>query len=284
MRWIWTVIFGLIASLSVPATEVSLQYTNPPVGTLAVESSQTLMEFKLNAKAPNGDIKNSFEQSVSGSKKREATVLAAGTDAPSKVKVHYELFEQKFSRTGMDPKTREEPVNGKTFVVESKDAGITATNEKGEAVSADEEKSLRVDLRILFQSPNRFAQLFGGKKFNPGQSVEISDELREDLIGGGTNGMKIITFALVFKETRTINGMECAVFTQDVRMGKKDKTLSLSVELHGETVVGMANCWPVAVKLSGPILIGGEQGDGANKVTMEGQGKMLVSWEVSYGK
>ena len=87
-----------------------------------------------------------------------------------------------------------------------------------------------------------------GKTATKGEALKVPKELLSEIFGEGDDSakeMEVTTFTLTLKGTETIAEQECAVFAVKVVMkGEPEEGLEFKMELKGEVVVGIRNCWP----------------------------------------
>ena len=287
------VLIALLLNLSASAhsaedeTKIDFQPLQP--GTSVHETSR--MELAFSIQGEKGDAKKTvLEQKQSGLKKRTLTLLERAPDGVEKLQAVYETYTQQLERTGIEPQTRHDPVEGKTYSVlraasEATNAKLEITDEKKAEPPAAEIKTVTRDLRQAYASAARFASLLKDVALTPGQKIDVPDEVKDELAGGtGPGGMQAEAYNLTFKEMRENKkeNRQEAVFTLEMKLAKAEPAFKMSVEMKGELVYRRLDGAPLSITLNGPVTISGAQGDGETRTQLSGGGTLKVEVVTEY--
>jgi hypothetical protein len=138
----------------------------------------------------DGQVMQEGPQPMTREEERETTILAVDDDAATKIKVSFPV-----ARGAQGGMPMNEPVQGKTYIVDDSGAMLAVTSESGGAVSALESDFLTNEFDDL-SDPDEFVELLNGKSLEAGQTVEVDAETARDLFNDET--MTVEKFTLTF--------------------------------------------------------------------------------------
>lgn len=289
MGYRYVVLCVLCAVFAVSAQSVKFEAVVAPDDSNWVVKEMYETEMNMSIKV-QGNVVQSGTQKSHHTRERKDTVLEAGKDCVTKLKVEYRT-NTKTELGPMGDKSMDEPVSGKTYIVQAKSGKISAAYaEGGEKPSKEEMAVIMMDHKALGKK-TAVIRILKGKQVKSGKKMDVPKDLAKELLGGQEGGFEIQKFAMTFKSTQEVSGFECAVFDIVVKMGgdpmksqkQANAKMEFKVDLKGEMVVGVKNCLLVSLNLKGPISLNAAQRtpDG-QKVEMSGEGTMAVDNQYQY--
>ncbi|GEM_PF-3061225 len=215
-------------------------------------------------------------------KVRQETVLSVKDDAVTKMKVAFgEMKTSEVQAEGVE-KNSESPLSGRTFILEAGADGLSATDESGKAVDEETLKELKDNYK-RFGKPDRFFKLFDGKTVRVGDKIDVAREIVVETMTDGKSQLEAFTFTL--KELRQEQGVECAVVDVALKLkGQPQPAMTFAAELKGELIVEVKTCWPLSMRLEGPMTITGAQEQDGQQIDFDGKGTMRIRVTAKYGK
>jgi hypothetical protein len=217
-------------------------------------------------------IIQSVDQKRSRSQKKLVTVLAAGDDGPTKVKVEYRTAEESDGS-----ETKKDLTVGKTYLVVRDGEKLRVTDTAGKLSSDKEAQIVAADHRDLGR---RFplAKILDGKRITVGNCAEFDAEKARQLMNIPATVGKVDRFAITLTGTRQQDGIRCAVF--DIEIQIRSEGINSVIDVKGEYLVAIDSCQLVSLNLTGPVTISGKR----QNVTVAGRGTLRISTSVRYEK
>ncbi|MCW8128970.1 MAG: hypothetical protein KIS92_01170 [Planctomycetota bacterium] len=250
----------------------------PKAGATRTEVADLSLDMKIDASV-GGKVVNSQTMAQKEHKKFKSTVLELTENEPSKVRVEFEEYKADDGAPAGAPA----PELNKAYVVERKDGKVSVAAEKGGDLSEAEKAFLDKEFK-RFGKSDSFAKFLNGKALKAGEKLKISEEDARTLFDmSGEEGMKLDECSLVFKGLEKFEAGEAAVFESKLLISKVDEGgLKMNMEITGPIAVDPKTCWPVSMKIGGPIVIGGAMKKGEITIDMGGGGAMKMTRAATY--
>ncbi len=270
------------ASAAAAPAGTTITFTVPKPGTKLEEKDAMAMNFSI-AATQNG--KNVMNANIANKQAHDSAkeVLASNDVGPTKVRISYTRREETETNIRGKEHTKKSPLEGNTYVVERKGDEVTVTREDGKKVSKKEADEVKKDNHDLGK-PDPFRKLLPDRPLVKGEKIDASKDAIRDLFSNGEDDAKPMDVAsaeLVFQGTKSDGKHTAAMFDMKVAVtGHPDKTMGLQMQLVGTVSVDVATGWPIAVSMSGPLVVNGE--DAAHHVQISGEGKMTMSADYTY--
>lgn len=250
---------------------VTFKKVLPRPGLIRISTESTVMTFSIS------DGARTLKTSTTGSKRKSEKLLAVLGSTATKLEVTYHKLAKVEVQNG---KTRNvpSPLVGKTYVVEAKDGNTVVSARAGKPVPAAEQALVAEDYRSLGK-PNfmldglpsgpiqigarvpsmeeamkkSFIQSMGGK---PGEQWQISDPV-VTLTGRGR-----------------AEGAQVAFLTFEMAMTMSQPGgFSMTMHMKGTVTIRLADGWPIAMIMSGPMDIMGTKNAGQMNMSQRTQYK-----------
>jgi hypothetical protein len=260
------------------AEDVTFTYAPPKAGEKNTQTVETVMDVKVNVKA--ADTSKTLVQFLQQTTRRRETVLEAGAPTPKKVGVEYLQDDHRSSGTSGDA-VQATPIAGKNYIVTLLNGKPRVTDDEGDLPQIPEIEMVGADYFEFGTIPRSIA-LFKDNTFTVGKKTQIDDKVaRGVFVPGGS----IRDLVLTLKDVRKKQPFDTAIFAAEMIYEKNDGPLKFEVALKGEIVIGTSNCWPVSIKLDGPVTVSGtEKGrTTGEEITAKGSGNMKHTITTQYG-
>lgn len=272
------------ASAAVPAVPAgtTVTFTVPKAGTKLDEKDAMSMNFSI-AATQNG--KNVMNANVTNKQAHDSAkeVLASNSVGPTKVRITYTRREETETNIRGKEHTKKSPLEGNTYVVERKGDEVLVTREDGKKISKKETDEVKKDNHDLGK-PDPFRKMLPDHALTKGEKIEPSKDAIRDLFSNGEEDAKpmdVDKAELVFQGTKSDGKHTAAVFDMKIGVtGYPDKTMGMQMQLVGTLSIDVATGWPLAVSMSGPLVVKGD--DAAHHVQISGEGKMTMSADYTY--
>jgi hypothetical protein len=170
------------------------------------------------------------------------------------------------------------PVVGRTYKIYRADTVKTVEAEDQKPLSNEELTHLKQEFKKADFS-ERMNKILDGKTLAIGDTLALSKDLAMNFFGKGAPS-DVRDFTIKLKSTRQINGMQCAVFGARIVLDGESGQLTMRFMLEGDILIGVRNCWPIEMRLTGPINVQGEQ----EGIMITGEGTMTGEKKFSYVK
>lgn len=275
----YVTILALLACMGLRAEDTfTFSVETPKVGTERVETADTDLDMKIDASV-GGKVVNSQKMVQKEHKKSKSTILELNGKEPAKARV---VFVEYGVDDGAPPGAPAPELN-KPYLVEIKEGKVSVTAEKGGELSEAEKAFLNKEFK-KFGKQDSFSKFLDGKALKAGEKVTVSEEDARTLFDmSGEEGMKLDECTLIFKGQEKSDAGETAVFETKLLISKgKGDGLSMNMEITGPISLDAKSCWPVTMKVGGPIVIGGAMKKGDLTIDMSGGGAMKMTRSASY--
>lgn len=260
------------------AEDVTFTYASPKAGEKNTQTIETEMDVKVSVKA--ADISKTLVQFLQQTTRRRETVLEAGAPTPKKVGVEYIQDDHRASGTSGDA-VRATPIAGKNYIVTLLNGKPRVTDDEGDLPQIPEIEMVGADYYEFGNVPRSIA-LFKDNTFTVGKKTPIDDKVARGVFvpGGSIRGL-----VLTLKDVRKKQPFDTAIFAAEMIYEKFDGALKFEVALKGEIIIGTTNCWPVSIKLNGPVTVSGTEKSrtSGEEITAKGSGSMKHFITTQYG-
>ncbi len=248
--------------------ETGTKFTKKPLAVGQKRSSDSTQTVKMKVKAAGQEF-NVEETEV---QKKDEEILELAGDAITKLKVTYTEDDKTSSGIGGGKaKTKATAINGKTYIIQSKDGKVTVHTDKEKPAPKNEEKLVLKDYGSFGKADPMMASM-PDRALKDGEDLpELANALRDETLSNQKSDNP--------KESLTIDGAKVSfkgkdgdngVFDVSMNLSGGDPQMKIAVPLTGKYSARLADGWPAALDLSGPVsLVLGEK-DKAAGVTGEG--------------
>ena len=273
---------AVFAILSLPtfclAQEVTIKKSQPKVGDVlgTTEHSSSANDIKLFQK---GKLIQTLKQKAEELRSDTITILACDGDKIRKLKVHVKKNEKKQS-VGVGPDSKKSLLVGKTFILEKKGETIVATDESGKKLADDMAKEARYEYADeLGEYKNEFNKIIPDRALKVGETIKVPEKMAQSFFNSKQekSPLKVTHFTLTLKGTKKVNNVDVAIFDILVKFsGSPAAGSKVSVEMKGPLHIGVNNCYPYLMNISGTMTIEGKEqgldikGAGQNKLKKTG--------------
>lgn len=246
----------------------------PAVGDKATSVKAQTVELGGTVKGKGGEEKVDSVENENEEKVEECLVVTDKTC--TKLKVTFTKHEEKKTLKGEDKSPKEDPLNGKTFIVELKGEEIAVTTEDGKEADRAAATALKKDYKSLALRAKVIDAL-------PAEPVKVGDSLDAlanallDIVKTGEQKADKATATAKVKAIKEEGGKK--IVTLEVTMsleGSQDK-MKMKLDVAGTIDVRADVGLPVGSDLSGPISV--ELGDAGK---LEGKMKETVKTTLSF--
>jgi hypothetical protein len=250
-------------SAAAPADGYVFKKKLPAVGSRFAETETTARTLALVVDRGNPDgTEHRRERSTREVRDKTVEVLATNAEAVTKVKVTYKDYS-KVEKKDANETASQEPVIGKSYVVEAKDGTVSVLSDTGSKVSAEEEKAVNADFKSLGK-PDAFQKGLPDTPIKIGDTVDSLAQALEERFRSGGLGTKAsisnVTVKLV--KVNDDGAMKSGVFefTLDLRIDMG--TAAYSRQMAGQVEVRMDDGMTLAYSVKAPSGVTSRNGMG----------------------
>jgi len=211
----------LAPALAAAQESVTFHAAVPQAGESIAYATGGVMQFKTAASAGGREIR-SQSIDVKSAENYQLDILDANADAPRRGRVRYFQSESTSSADQAAAKREVGPVAGKTYLLAVNDAsnagsaGLQVTDERGQPVSAEEDKEVRGDFPV-FGHTDALCRYLDGKTVTTGKPLEDLDPaVAATLLGAKAGEDEMDQLSLELHRIEHHAGLTYAVF--QVRM------------------------------------------------------------------
>ncbi len=238
------------------------------------ETSDTKMTMDVDA----GGKKQTIEMTMVESMVKKTEVLAVDGKAITKAKLTYVEKKKTETEGGKEKKKPKSPIEGKTYILESKDGKTLVTDEKGKKVPKDEEDAVLKGNRA-FGKPDPVLTGLPDKAIKVGDKVEkLAKALEEHFKNMDESKDPLeVTDVEVKLESIDKDG-ETGVFAIQLTMASpktSKEPFALKIPLKGTMKVRAKDGFTTEVALKGPLTMEGN--DPKFKLSAKGDMKITVT-------
>lgn len=256
---------------------VMFRYSPPEAGTVILESNNLSMNQNITIKV-NGEVVQSMSIENLKLDIVRKTILEVRDGAPAKVKVHYITSNEEQNSSPGEKQKVVQPIEGKTYVIEMTDEGITVVDENGQTPNENETALVRREFNYIGKI-DPMSKFLDGKQFSVGQTVDIPGEVARSIFDDPKDEIK--TFSLSLRELTEINGENCGRFDVVLELrGAPEQGMKLSMDLKGEALLGVATTWPLMMDLKGEVRMEAEEPE--QDMEIFGSGPVAVTMKMDY--
>ncbi len=262
----------------------------PPKGTVCMSAHRESTKMTFSSTIP-GQPSESYTEDENKHYITVYTIKEVTPQGVTKVSVEFKKREatKKSTKPGQE-KSKADPLAGKTFTVSVGESGLEATNKKGKQPTLEEMTALQkkykklAGLGVVFDPFDKLETELLNKEFSIGDVIHLDSSRANKIFSTdkGDGGIKLSGAKLTLKRKKTILGIECAVFALQLEFGEDAlpqvaslPEATISIDIKGEMVVGISNCWLYERSTAGPLLIrgGGDTPQGKFEISVSGEGK-----------
>lgn len=281
----FTACAALLIALTLPsvstAQDITFKKKVPAVGDsrTTTEHSSSVNNIEV---SQNGQVIQKLKQTGKETKVDTITVLAKVDGKITKIKVHVKSNEVT-QDVGTGAQTKENPLKGKTFILEKKGDSHVVTDEAGKKLSEDLTKIAYIQYGDdLGDFKNEFKKIIPDRAIKMGETIKVSDKLAQSFFNSKKekSPLKVESFTLTLEEKKTVNGVDLAVFDMSVKFsGAPAPGAKITVAMTGPLHLGINDCYPYLMDLKGKMDMAGSQqgldikGTGENKLKKTGSYK-----------
>lgn len=257
-----------------------LTFTQKEIGAGTTIDQRTVMSFDMDMKMtmPDGngmDMKMAMEDVED----KTVTIVAADTQGPSRITVHYDERAEKQTMFG-NVQAKPSPVAGKTYTLTRSPGGLQV-DPVAQGAALEE---LQGELGQL-DDLRGFVQNLGKSSIPIGQEVDLAALQNSGLLGATpANGAKMEKGTLTLTESRTIDGRPHGVFDLDMRMVGQDPStgMQMVMDMDGEVVIDTTTGWMRSMNFTGPMSMTGSTTENGVEMKMAANGTFSMKTDVGY--
>jgi hypothetical protein len=186
-------------------------------------------------------------------------------------------------RAGDQQNKADQPVTGKSYVIERRNGELAITYQDGSS-PPPEELAIVAENMGSFGLPNPIARFFHGRTVRVGQLLELPAELARDLVGFTQTTQSLSKFQLRLVEVRPPTNQAAsatAVFVIELRADDPEQS-GVSMTLDGRMEMETQTCRARAVELSGPVAVSEKHGPAEAQYEVHSQGEIRVAVQANY--
>lgn len=217
------------------------------VGQKMLKKNDRITDMKVSAKGQEVPVHEEFHAEYT----REILALD-GAGTPTKVKVTYSKHV-KTRTTGPKTAPEEKLLEGKTYIVERKDAALVMTDEAGKPVSAAEEKQLAKDLKGVGK-PDEVTLALVSKPRKVGDSLDDVVKALADKAAGDNDGKRPETKDIKL----TLRSVEGTTALCDLSLTLVAENGKLTIKVAGTVKLQTDDADVSELKLTGPLTMTGD--------------------------
>ncbi len=213
-------------------------------------------------------------QSIETSKKEEE-ILEATNNAITKLKVTFTEDSKSTAMGGNPAKVKPSAINGKTYVVVSKDGKLTVLNDKDKPASKAEAALVEKHYKMLGK-PDPMLVGMPDRALKEGDDVPelaeaLAKALKEHDEKSSVEGAKV--------SFKSKDG-ETGIFAISLTIKNGEGPFKVTVPLTGTMVFRTADAWHTKMDLTGPLTL--ELNEKDKKAGAEGGGKLVITASYVY--
>lgn len=268
-------------SICTAADSVAFKKRPSQPGDSSRQTIQCDLDLKMSIRQA-GQIVQAQDQGIERKQQRELTILSIGQDAPTKARVKYSQSSVALRTTDQPAQVADQPVTGKTYLVVRNGDQLSVSYPDGQQ-PPDEETAIVVQNMESFGLPNPIAHFFNKRTMQINQTIKLPTQVARELLGFPDTVRNITEFHLRLKETREIQGVNCAVFEIKL-LADNGQADSLKMDLTGTMVLEIETCRTVGVKLTGPVGALEVHGPPTGQFEVASEGNIKVAVSADYTK
>jgi hypothetical protein len=228
-----------------------------PVAGRTVEQDVTfalgLKETTVQGKSTVQDV----ESKLTRRQVRSLTVLAASEGRITKARVTYKTAEQEVGQKRAGEALAMKPIPqanaGKTYLIsrEKPEDELSITDESGKAPPDDERKLVLSSMDAIGR-PNPIGKFLHDRVLRVGQTVEVPNDLANELLGLDGAVGKVTKFEMAFTRASNRGGILCGEFETRIDL-QSDGPAGQSTRFRGRMIVEVNTCRAIEAEFAGPV-------------------------------
>ncbi len=247
--------------------ETGTKFTKKPFTVGQKRTSDMTSNVKLKVKAAGQELK--IEETEV--QKKDEEILELSGDTITKLKVTYTQDDKTASGIGGKPTTKKTPINGKTYILQSKDGKVSVLTDKEKPAPKSEEKAVLKDYSS-FGKADPFTVAMPDRALKDGEDLpDLANAIKDELLSNQKSDNPKETLAIDSAKV-SFKGKSGDVGNFDVSMNVTggDAQMKMAIPMTGTYSARLADAWPAGLDLSGPVsLVLGDK-DKAAGVTGDG--------------
>jgi hypothetical protein len=176
-----------------------------------------------------------------------------------------------------------QPVAEKTYFCsrEPGDDGRLVITDVAGSIPPMEEYEIVAQHMDMVGRANPLAKFLAGRTIAVGETVEVPKQVADEIFNLGERFGEVTQFELTLTNTKSHDGIECAVFLARVEAASSDSS-QMRLQVDGPIVIQAGTCRAVQVDLSGPIGMSETRGSYSTAYQMIGTGQLKMSTACTY--
>ena len=245
----------------------------PQVSTRQEERSASHMNLTINVDPTGTGKPQTSRVETTEAETKTEQILAVNGDAVTKLQVTF-VEKVQTNKQGKDvvATNKRSPLSGRTFVLESKNGKLVATDLFGAPVPSADALLLEKSYKSLGK-PDPVLAAMPARPLKSGDKVdELGKAIRERMNGAG--GMTVTNVVVSLREQKDDEG----IFDVTMELTKADGPIKFVVDLKGDMHVRLDDSRTTSLNLAGPVGVGANEADkGKSKMQVDGTGSMELS-------
>lgn len=235
-----------------PTPVVGLRFSQQPAQVGDRVAQQVDLELNLSTLIiQSGQVAHEDKTSMERRQQRLVEVVEVVEGKVRRARVTFSHSRHKSPESENPEQEVIDPVEGKTYLLTRQGEQLFVTDLKGTLPPHEE-------FEIVFSSmqslglPNPLAQFLLERTIHVGQTLEVPQEIAEQMLGFGNELGKVKKFKLQLKELSTFEGAPCAVFAAAIEVAG-DEGNPMQINVTGPVVILTETCRTVVTDISGPL-------------------------------
>jgi hypothetical protein len=225
---------------------------------------------------------------------RVVTTTEVDGNRTSAVNVHYLKATRQMTQSRQGPKDGPasaplaslpvpQPVEGKAYHcrrADGENATLVVTDTEGNTPPSAEYQIVAENMETVGRT-NPLADCLANRSVTVGDTLELPQEAADRLFNLGERFGTVKRFELTLRETQTLNGAICAVFTASIEAASNDSS-QMRLQVEGPLMVQVDTCRAVRAELSGPLALSESRGTYSTAHQLIGTGNLTVRVASTY--
>ena len=188
---------------------------------------------------------------------RKYTIRATRKGQPTRVLVTYKR-KQVETTTPEDNAVNTSPLEGGSYLLETRKGSFTVRSRSNARVSDAEEQEVRAD-HASFGEADEFTAILPKRAIAVGERLELSREAAEKAFGVEGTAIRVERFAMTLDRLQRVNGVQVAVFASELGITSREENNGVvatsQATLNGPITFEVKTGRPVSIRMDGPLQI-----------------------------
>lgn len=230
----------------------------------------------------SGQVAHQEETSMQRRQQRLVEVVEVADGKVCRARVTFSRSRHKSSENEDPEQELVGPVEGKSYLLTRQGKQLLVTDPQG-AIPPREEFEIVLGSMQSLGLPNPLAQYLLERTIHVGQTLELPEEIAEQMLGFGNELGQVKKFELQLKDLSTFEGAPCAVFSAVIEVaGSADNPMK--IDIAGPVVILTETCRTVVTDLSGPLSFDAIERTSQGSFQHQAAGTMRASVRARYAK